>query len=110
MRKQRKLGMKPKLGWLWALSLCMAEVAAQETYPLNGVADKRLNSYAFTHATVVKDARTQITNATLVIKDGKIVALGPNVTIPKEAQVIDCSGKFIYPSLLTRTATMDYRR
>lgn len=100
MRKQRKLGMMPRLGWLWALWICLPEAGAQETFPANGVGDKRLNSYAFTHATLVKDAKTQIPNATLVIKDGKIVAIGPNVEIPKEAQVIDCSGKFIYPSFI----------
>lgn len=73
---------------------------AQETFPVNGVADKREGCFAFTNATIVKDALTTLTNATLVIRDGNIVAVGNNVTIPKDAVVIDCKDKFIYPSLI----------
>jgi imidazolonepropionase-like amidohydrolase len=71
---------------------------AQETYPVNGTADERLGSYAFTNATIVKDAQTTLQNATLVIKQGKII--GINVPVPKDAVVVDCKGKFIYPSFI----------
>ncbi len=74
---------------------------AQETFPVNGVADKREGCYAFTNATIVKDAQTTLTNATLVIRDGKIVAVGASsVAIPKDAVVIDCKDKYIYPSFV----------
>ena len=74
---------------------------AQETFPVNGVADKREGCYAFTNATIVKDAQTTLTNATLVIRDGKIVAVGAaGVAIPKDAIVIDCKDKYIYPSFI----------
>lgn len=71
---------------------------AQETFPINGTADERSGIFAFTNATIIKDAQTTLQNATLVIKQGKIV--GINVTVPKEAVVIDCKGKFIYPSFI----------
>jgi imidazolonepropionase-like amidohydrolase len=73
---------------------------AQETFPVNGVADTRTGSYAFTNATIVKDAQTTLQNATLVIKDGKIIAVGAGIAIPKDAVVIDCKDKFIYPSFV----------
>jgi imidazolonepropionase-like amidohydrolase len=38
--------------------------------------------------------------ATLVIKQGKIVAVGVGIEIPKDAVVVDCNGKFIYPSFV----------
>ena len=82
-------------GLLFALLL-----QAQETFPVNGVADKREGCYAFTNATIVKDAQTTITNATLVIRDGKIVAVGAGVAIPKDAVVVDCKDKYIYPSFV----------
>ena len=83
----------------WLL-LSSAEPQAQTTFPVNGVADKREGAYAFTNATIVKDGQTTLTNATLVIRDGKIVAIGNNLTIPKDAVVIDCRDKFIYPSFI----------
>ena len=75
-------------------------IHAQSTFPENGVMDKRNNCYAFTNATLVKDGQTTINNATLVIREGKIVSVGTTVSIPKDAVVINCSGKYIYPSLI----------
>src|SRR5258706_14697746 len=73
---------------------------AQVTFPVNGVADPRTGCYAFTNATVVKDGQTTLNNATLVIRDGRITAIATNAAIPKDAVVINCSGKWIYPSLI----------
>lgn len=73
---------------------------SQETYPVNGVADKRTGVYAFTNATIVKDAQNSPAVATLLIKEGRIVAIGSSVTIPKDATVIDCKGRYIYPSFI----------
>lgn len=73
---------------------------SQETFPVNGVADKRSNSYAFTNATIVKDAQHMLKLATMVIKDGKIISVGTKANIPADATVIDCKGKYIYPSFV----------
>ena len=75
-------------------------VQAQVTFPENGVADPRHGHYAFTNATIVKDATTTLTNATLVIKDGKITAVGAGLKVPAGAVEIDCKGKYIYPSFI----------
>ncbi len=74
-------------------------VKAQETYPVNGVADNRDGCYAFTHATLVKDGQTTLRDATLLIRKGKITGAG-QVAIPADAVVIDCRGKYIYPSFI----------
>ena len=73
---------------------------AQETFPVNGVRDVRTGVYAFTNATIVQNEKTTIEKGTLVIKQGKIVAVGAAVEIPKEAIIVDCNGKFIYPSFI----------
>jgi hypothetical protein len=86
--------------------LCLAVVFfgstafSQVTFPVNGVADPREGSFAFTNATIVKDGQSTLSNATLLIRQGKIVAVGANIAIPKSAVVIDCKGKFIYPSFI----------
>lgn len=89
-----------KLLLLVLLAGFISSLQAQETFFTNGVADKREGCYAFTNATIVKDAQTTFTNATLVIRQGKIVAVGNNVTVPADAVVIDCKDKYIYPSLI----------
>jgi imidazolonepropionase-like amidohydrolase len=57
--------------------------------------------YAFTNATIIQNESTKIEKATLIIKQGKIVAVGTGLSVPADAIVVDCAGKFIYPSLLT---------
>ncbi|MGN6420272.1 MAG: amidohydrolase family protein [Pseudobacter sp.] len=99
----RKSGFYPPgkpLFLLWLVCLFHISLTAQTTYPVNGVADPRISHYAFTNATLVRDAQTTIPNATLVVKEGKIVAAGANVSVPAGATVIDCKGKFIYPSFI----------
>lgn len=83
-----------------ALAFCCKNSMAQETNSVNGVADIRTGSYAFTNATVVKDAQTLIKNATLVIKKGVIISVSTDGTLPADAVVINCSGKYIYPSFI----------
>ncbi len=82
------------------LLLTGAAAFAQETFPVNGVRDLRSGSYAFTNATIIQNASTKIEKATLVIKQGKIVAVGVAVEIPKDAVVVDCNGRYIYPSFV----------
>lgn len=72
---------------------------AQTTFPVNGVADPRQGVYAFTNATIVKDASNTLSNATLLIREGKIINVG-KVQVPEDAMIIDCKGKYIYPSLI----------
>ncbi len=74
--------------------------SAQTTYPLNDVASPQHHYYAFTNATIVKDAGTMLTNATMIIRDGKIIAVGTNLAVPDDVVVIDSKGKFIYPSFI----------
>ncbi len=89
-----------KIKLLFSCLLFATLLHAQETFPVNGIADKRDGCYAFTNATIVKDAQNTITTATLVIKEGKIISLGVGIPIPKDAVVIDCKDKFIYPSFI----------
>jgi len=73
---------------------------AQETFMVNGTHNKNHNYYAFTNATIFTDYQTKIENGVLLIKDGKIIDVGVEVSIPENAIVYDLKGKFIYPSLI----------
>ena len=73
---------------------------AQENFPVNGVADPRPSSYAFTNATIFIDYQTKIDNATLLVNDGLIIAVGTNLQIPKDATTFDLKGKYIYPGFI----------
>src|SRR6187549_3645289 len=56
---------------------------------------------AFTGARVVDGtARAPVDNATILVRDGRIVAVGPAVTIPAGAERISLAGKTVIPGLV----------
>jgi imidazolonepropionase-like amidohydrolase len=57
-------------------------------------------SIAFTGARVYPVSQPAIENATVVIVNGKITAVGANVAIPANAERIDARGKWITPGLI----------
>ena len=56
-------------------------------------------TYAITHAKIFTLAGAPIDDGILVIRDGKIAAVGANVDVPAGAQVIDGKGLQVYPGL-----------
>jgi imidazolonepropionase-like amidohydrolase len=87
---------------LLGLGAALPSWAQPGTYPRNGVYDQRPGLYAFTHATIQVDYQTKISDATLLIREGKVVGVGPSATlkIPAGAVVQDLAGKYIYPGLV----------
>jgi len=57
------------------------------------------STYALTHAKIFTLVGSPIEDGTLVIRDGKIAAVGATVEVPAGAQVIDAKGLQIYPGL-----------
>ena len=81
--------------------LCCFSFYAQEYFPKNdGVVATNTNYTAFTNAKIYVTPTQVIENGTLLIKDGKVVATGTSVSIPKNTKVINVSGKNIYPSFI----------
>jgi imidazolonepropionase-like amidohydrolase len=71
-----------------------ARVAGQATAP----AQPRV--VALRGATVLTVTNGTIPNGTVVLRDGKIAAVGANVDVPAGADVVDVSGKFVSPGLI----------
>jgi len=52
------------------------------------------------NATVMTAMGQEIANASVLFRDGKIVALGASVTAPADALVVDGTGKFVTPGII----------
>jgi len=55
---------------------------------------------AITNATIMTATRGTIERGTILIRDGRIADVGPNVTVPAGAQVIDGTGKYVIPGII----------
>ncbi len=63
-------------------------------------------SYAITHAKIFTLAGPPIDDGTLVIKDGKILAIGEDISVPSDAKVINAKGLQVYPGLFDSMTQM----
>ncbi len=77
--------------------LCFSVVAAAQQAPA---------VYAITHTKIFTLAGSPIDDGILVIRDGKIAAVGTNVDVPAGAQVIDGKGLQVYPGLFDPVTQM----
>jgi len=55
---------------------------------------------AITNATIMTASHGTIQRGTILIRDGKIAAVGENVQVPQDAQVIDGTGKYVIPGIV----------
>jgi imidazolonepropionase-like amidohydrolase len=84
--------MRPQTGWLATVAVGVLLAAS----PAAGVAQ----TVAITGGTVYPVSGPRIENGTVLIRDGKIVAVGANVAVPAGAQRIDATGRWVTPGFV----------
>jgi len=91
--------MKKLFFLLFFLSLTFSY--AQDYFPTDaGVKTTENTLTAFTNAIIYETPKKVIKKGTLLIENGKVLAIGKSVKIPKNAKIIDLEGKTIYPSFI----------
>lgn len=63
-------------------------------------------TFALTNASIQTVTKGVIEQGTVVISEGKIVAIGTGITPPAGATVIDCTGRWIYPGMIDGGTTL----
>src|SRR5688572_7073770 len=83
--------------------LLLLTVNAQESvYP----APKHFGTTVITNAIVHVGNGQVLNNASIVITDGKITAVGTNLTTPAGATTVNAQGKHVYPGLILPTSSL----
>src|ERR1043165_7499747 len=62
--------------------------------------------YAIRNARIVTVSGAEIENGAVIIRDGKIEAVGASVTVPAGAQEIDARGLSVYPGMIDLGTSM----
>ena len=85
---------------LAAIAIASAPTTAQPVEPTNGPRHVSPNWHALTGATVTTSPGNTIENATLVFRDGAIVAAGRDIAIPEGARVWESEGLYVTPAFI----------
>ncbi len=90
---------KPLLLFLLLLMAAFS-AQAQPHFPYNGVQDQRPDGWLLKNATIVVSPGLQLDKADMLIREGKIEAVGKGLSLPKGYRELDMTGKFIYPAFI----------
>ena len=82
--------------------LAVPATLADDTTPQQGIRDNTPNVIAFTGARIVVSPGKVFDDATLLVRDGRVAAVGQGVETPADAVVLDASGLTIYPGVVDR--------
>ncbi len=99
---KRVFGICKVLTLLFATGLLLGQftLSSAQTTPQMGVRSKTPDAKAFTNARIIVSPSLTYDNATLIIKDGKVLEIGDNVSVPPDIVTIDLQGKTIYPGFI----------
>src|SRR2546421_8036154 len=95
---------------LWlagSLFLAVSGAAQVTTVPKQGIRENDPRVHALTNARIVAAPGKTIEKGTILIRDGLIVEVGPDVKVPAEARVWDLAGKTIYPGFIDAYSRLD---
>ncbi len=77
------------------------------TRPIEGLRDHRPANVALVGADVVVRPGELVTDATILVQETAITAVGKEIDIPAGFQVIDCQDKRVYPGLIDAWSEME---
>ena len=78
---------------------------AQETFPVNGAPDHREHYYFLEGATIHVNPDETIENGSMIIRDGKIIAIGRDLEQPEGSISKKLNGLHLYPSFIDLSTT-----
>lgn len=93
VRGRQRAGRSTALAAALMMSLLLVPALAAQTIAITG-------------GKVYPVSGPPIENGTVLIRDGKIAAVGSNVTIPQGAQRVDASGKWVTPGLVNSATAL----
>jgi imidazolonepropionase-like amidohydrolase len=95
-----------KLCFISLFLLLTSQLFAQLPVPVNGVAKSSDNSFVLTNVKIFVSPEKTIENGTIVVRHGKIEAIGASVFIPDDLMKIDGQKHVVVPSFIELNSTI----
>ena len=95
------------LTFLIALSVSLPATGQISTSPKQGIRENNPRFHALTNARLVTAPGKVIEKGTILIRDGIIEAVAPDLKIPADARVWDLKGQVVYPGFIDSYSRLD---
>lgn len=84
------------------VSICSLTILTQRIVAQNRAKDLKpvTNTYAITHANLIPSPGLMEKDMTILVKDGIILKVGKNISVPGEAEIIDADSMFVYAGFI----------
>lgn len=92
--------MKKTLLYIGFSLISILPIRSQETKPVVGISDERPTACLLKNAMIQVDYAASPVKSDMLIRDGRIEAIGSAVESPAGTIIIDLEGKYIYPSFI----------
>src|SRR2546423_2483361 len=93
--------------WVAGFVLAVSSSAQVTTVPKQGIRENDPRMHALTNARIIAAPGKTIEKGTVLIRDGLIMEVGPDVKVRAEARVWDLMGKTIYPGFIDAYSRLD---
>src|SRR5438105_2873289 len=93
--------------WMVGFVLSVSSSAQVTTVPKQGIRENDPRVHALTNARIVAAPGKTIEKGTVLIRNGIIVEVGPDVKVPAEARIWDLAGKTIYAGFIDAYSRLD---
>ncbi len=90
-----------------AISVSLAVADQTDTAPDVGVRFQPPSLVLLKNAHIVINSTKSLDAGSLLIQDGKILAVGNNLAEPAGAEIVDCEGSFLYPAFVDAMVELD---
>ena len=94
------------LVWLSGLTHSLYAQSRVAAEPIVGLRENRPDDYALTHVKIVQPGQV-IKDATILVQDTTIIAVGTDVEIPAGFQELDYSDRTVYPAFIDAWSEVD---
>ncbi|MCS7074280.1 MAG: hypothetical protein NZ108_07420, partial [Bacteroidia bacterium] len=93
--------MKRLLAFLF-IAIIFSRVGFSQTLtaPPQPIRTPTTSTFAFYNATIIIAPGKKIEKGTLIIQDGRIIAVGNNLPVPRDAKLVDLQGLWVYPGFI----------
>jgi imidazolonepropionase-like amidohydrolase len=85
--------------WIFVVAAILA-VLPLAAAALRGQSARANRIVALRGGNILTVTKGAIANGTVLLRDGKIAAVGTNVAVPSDAEIVDVSGRFVSPGLV----------